>query len=49
VPRVAELPSESTAFYDAEMISGLINAMFQHTKNNTIDRVTANEVSDIMN
>jgi hypothetical protein len=49
VPRVAELLSESTAFYDAEMISGLINAMFQHTKNNTIDRVTANEVSDIMN
>jgi hypothetical protein len=49
VPRVAELPSESTAFYDTEMISGLINAMFQHTKNNTIDRVTANEVSDIMN
>ncbi|MGH9924357.1 MAG: hypothetical protein ACRD5B_03175, partial [Nitrososphaeraceae archaeon] len=25
VPRVAELLSESTAFYDAEMISGLIN------------------------
>jgi hypothetical protein len=49
VPRVAELLSESTAFYDAEMISGLINVMLQHTNNNTINKVTAGEVSNIIN
>ena len=30
VPKVAELLSESSAFYDAEMIAGLINAMLSH-------------------
>jgi hypothetical protein len=49
VPKVAELLSESTAFYDAEMISGLIDAMLQHTNSNAINRVTANDVSNIMN
>jgi hypothetical protein len=49
VPKVAELLSESTAFYDAEMISELINAMLQHTKNLAINRVTGTEVSYIMN
>jgi hypothetical protein len=38
-----------TAFYDAEMISELINAMLQHTKNSAISRITSAEVSYIMN
>ena len=49
VPKVAELLSESNAFYDAEMISQLVNAMQQHRKNSTIKRVTAAEVSYVIN
>jgi formylmethanofuran dehydrogenase subunit B len=51
VAKVAELLSESNAFYDAEMISQLVNAMQQqqHRKNSTIKRVTAAEVSYIIN
>ena len=51
VAKVAELLSESNAFYDAEMISQLVNAMLQqHRKNNsTIKRVTAAEVSYVIN
>ena len=48
VPRVAELLSESNAFYDAEMISQLVNAMLQHRKNSMIQRVTAAEVSYVI-
>src|SRR4029079_16224702 len=48
VPRVAELLSESNAFYDAEMISQLVNAMLQHRKNSTIQRVTPAEVSYVI-
>lgn len=49
VSKVAELLSESIAFYDAEMISGLINTMLQYTNNNTINKVSADEVRNIMN
>jgi hypothetical protein len=49
VPKVAELLSESNAFYDAEMIAQLINAMLQHRKKSTINRITAAEVSYVMN
>jgi hypothetical protein len=50
VPRVAELLSETLAFYDAEMIASLINAMLsQGTKNAVIDRATAEEVKYVMN
>ena len=50
VPKVAELLSESSAFYDAEMIAGLINAMSSHnTKSTVIDRVTAEQVRYVMN
>lgn len=50
VPRVAELLSETLAFYDAEMIASLINAMLsQRTKNAVIDRATAEEVKYVMN
>lgn len=48
VSKVAELLSESIAFYDAEMISGLINTMLQYTNNNTINKVSADEVRNIM-
>ena len=49
VPKVAELLSESNAFYDAEMISQLVNAMLlQHRNNSTIKRVTAAEVSYVI-
>lgn len=47
--KVAELLSESIAFYDAEMISGLINTMLRYTNNNTINKVSADEVRNIMN
>ena len=49
VSRVAELLSESLAFYDAEMISELMNTMLRYTNNNAINRVTAGEVSNVMN
>ena len=50
VPKVAELLSESSAFYDAEMIAGLINAMLSHnTKSTVIDRVRAEQVRYVMN
>jgi len=48
VTRVAELLSESVAFYDAEMMSKLINSMVQHTENTAIPRVTASDVRYIM-
>jgi hypothetical protein len=49
VPKVAELLSESNAFYDAVMISQLVNAMLlQHRKNSTIKGVTAAEVSYVI-
>ncbi len=49
VSKVAELLSESTAFYDAEMISGLINTMLRYTNNNTINKVSTDEVRNVMN
>ena len=49
VSRVAELLSESLAFYDAEMISELMNTMLEHTNSNAINRVTAGEVRNVMN
>jgi hypothetical protein len=56
VPKIAQLLSEAIAFYDAEMISQLINTMlrgyhYQHRRNNnkpTIENVTASEVSYVM-
>jgi hypothetical protein len=49
VSKVAELLSESNAFYDAEMIAQLINAMLQHRKKSTMNRVRAAEVSYVIN
>lgn len=47
--KVAELLSESIAFYDAEMISEIMNAILQHKKNSAIDRINAAEVNYVMN
>jgi hypothetical protein len=49
VAKVAELLSETNAFYDAEMISQLINTMLRHSRNPTLDRTTADEVKYVMN
>ena len=48
VSKVAELLSESHAFYDAEMISQLINSMLQYTQNSLIGNVTAPQVNYVM-
>jgi hypothetical protein len=49
VSKVAELLSETNVFYDAEMISQLINTMLRHSRNPTLDRTTADEVKYVMN
>jgi hypothetical protein len=48
ISKVAELLSESHAFYDAEMISQLINSMLQYTQNSLIGNVTAGQVNYVM-
>ena len=56
VSRIAELLSEASAYYDAEMISQLINAMLRtyrsrtkdHIRKPTIEGVTASEVNYVM-
>ena len=49
VSKVAELLSEANAFYDAEMISQLINTMLRHSRNPILDKTTADEVKYVMN
>ena len=44
VSKMAELLSQSTAFYDADMIAGLINAMLHHTEGSTVKRVKPEHV-----
>lgn len=48
VSKVAELLSQSTAFYDAEMIAGIINAMLYRTENSTVKRVNPEDVQYVM-
>jgi hypothetical protein len=56
VSRIAELLAEASAFYDAEMISQLINAMLRNYRNNTkgqtrkpaIEGVKPSEVNYVM-
>lgn len=48
VSEVAELLSQSRAFYDADMVSGLINAMLYHIKDKTVERVSSNHVRYVM-
>ena len=45
VPKVAELLSKSSAFYDPEMIAGLINAILLHNaKSSIIDRSRTSQI-----
>jgi hypothetical protein len=45
IAKVAELLSESSAFYDPEMLSGLINEMLlNNTKSKVIERVTPEQI-----
>ena len=48
VSKVAELLSESHAFYDAEMISQLINSMLQYAHSSVIRNVTAAQINYVM-
>jgi hypothetical protein len=48
VSKIAELLLESSAFYDAEMISSLINTMLHYTKNSIIERITPAQVVYVM-
>jgi hypothetical protein len=45
IGKVAELLSDTSAFYDPDMLSGLINEMLiQNTKSNVIERVTPDQI-----
>lgn len=49
IAKVAELLSESSAFYDPEMLSGLINEMLLHnTKSKVIERVTPEQIKYVI-
>jgi len=56
VPKIAQLLSEESTFYDAEMISQLVNAILRsyhfpdkrNSKKPTIDNITASEVKYVM-
>jgi hypothetical protein len=48
VSKIAELLLESSAFYDAEMISSLINTILHYTRNSIIERITAAQVVYVM-
>jgi hypothetical protein len=37
VSKVVELLSQSSAFYDAEMLAGIINSILYHTKDKTVE------------
>jgi len=49
VGKIAELLSQSSTFYDSEMISSLINTMLSSTKDATISRITPNQVNYVLN
>lgn len=48
VSKVAELLSQSTAFYDAGMIAGIINAMLYRSENSIVKRVNPEDVQYVM-
>jgi hypothetical protein len=47
--KIAQLLSETVTFYDAEMISQLINLLVGSNEKTPIGRVDANEVSYVIN
>ncbi len=48
VNKVAELLQDTSAFYDADMMASLINAMLYHSKNLTIGKVTPDQVTYVL-
>src|SRR5919108_4846847 len=48
VSKIAELLSQSAAFYDADMIAGLINAMLHDTKGKPVERISPEQVRYVM-
>ena len=48
VSEIAELLLESSAFYDSEMISSLINTMLHYTKKSIIERIRRAQVVYVM-
>lgn len=47
--RIAQLLSETITFYDADLISQLMNALLVGNSKATITRINASEVSYVMN
>ena len=47
--RIAQLLSETLTFYDADLISQLMNALLGSNPNSTITRIDPNEVNYVMN
>jgi hypothetical protein len=47
--RIAQLLSETLTFYDAELISQLMNALLANSQKSTITRIDTNEVSYVIN
>jgi hypothetical protein len=47
--KIAQLLSETLTFYDADLISQLINALLGGNPKSTITRIDSNEVSYVMN
>lgn len=47
--RIAQLLSETLTFYDADLISQLMNALLGSNPKSTITRIDTNEVSYVMN
>jgi hypothetical protein len=49
IAKVAELLSDTSAFYDPDLLSGLINEMlFQNKKSNVIERVTPEQIKYVI-
>jgi hypothetical protein len=49
INRIAQLLSETLTFYDADLISQLMNALLVSNQNSTITRIDPNEVNYVMN
>jgi hypothetical protein len=49
INRIAQLLSETLTFYDADLISQLMNALLGRNQNSTITRIDPNEVNYVMN
>jgi hypothetical protein len=47
--RIAQLLSETLTFYDAELISQLMNALLANSQKSTITRIDTKEVSYVIN